>query len=125
MEVLFLTGVFLNQIVVQLIIEGGTAIAIFIRCFTDKKGIERELERRLHVEFPRGVLATISVIYSLCYVQWVIIFFFFLILGIHWLLLVTMLQVLLVLMTAYSSAAMGQLFFFHVVLIRKVIIMVC
>ena len=38
--------------------------------------------------------------------------------------LVTMLQVLLVLMTAYSSAAMGQLFFFHVVLIRKVIIMV-
>lgn len=36
----------------------------------------------------------------------------------------TMLQVLLVLMTAYSSAAMGQLFFFHVVLIRKVIIMV-
>jgi palmitoyltransferase len=125
MEVLFLTGVFLNQIVVQLIIEGGTAIAIFIRCFTDKKGIERELERRLHVEFPRGVLATISVIYSLCYVQWVIIFTFFLILGIHWLLLVTMLQVLLVLMTAYSSAAMGQLFFFHVVLIRKVIIMVC
>jgi palmitoyltransferase len=76
MEVQFLTGVFLNQIVVQLIIEGGTAIAIFIRCFTDKKGIERELERRLHVEFPRGVLATISVIYSLCYVQWVIIFFF-------------------------------------------------
>jgi palmitoyltransferase len=125
MEVQFLTGVFLNQIVVQLIIEGGTAIAIFIRCFTDKKGIERELERRLHVEFPRGVLATISVIYSLCYVQWVIIFTFFLILGIHWLLLVTMLQVLLVLMTAYSSAAMGQLFFFHVVLIRKVIIMVC
>ena len=49
----------------------------------------------------------------------------FLILGIHWLLLVTMLQVLLVLMTAYSSAAIGQLFFFHVVLIRKVIIMVC
>jgi hypothetical protein len=74
MEVQFLTGVLLNQIVVQLIIEGGTAIAIFIRCFTDKKGIERELERRLHVEFPRGVLATISVIYSICYVQWVIIF---------------------------------------------------
>ncbi|XP_024451847.1 protein S-acyltransferase 18 isoform X2 [Populus trichocarpa] len=46
----------------RLIIEGGTAIAIFIRCFTDKKGIERELERRLHVEFPRGVLATISVL---------------------------------------------------------------
>ncbi|KAL9397171.1 hypothetical protein Peur_011424 [Populus x canadensis] len=49
-------------VLLMLIIEGGTAIAIFIRCFTDKKGIERELERRLHVEFPRGVLATISVL---------------------------------------------------------------
>lgn len=49
---------------VQLIIEGGTAIAVFIRCFVDKKGIEQELERRLHVEFPREVLATISVILS-------------------------------------------------------------
>ena len=35
---------FFNQIVVQLIIEGGTATAIFVRCFTDKKGIDRELE---------------------------------------------------------------------------------
>jgi hypothetical protein len=59
---------FFNQIVIQLIIEGGTATAIFVRCFTDQKGIERELERRLHVEFPRAVLATISVIYSLCYI---------------------------------------------------------
>ncbi|KAH9731037.1 protein S-acyltransferase 18 [Citrus sinensis] len=45
----------------ELIIEGGTAIAVFIRCFVDKKGIEQELERRLHVEFPREVLATILV----------------------------------------------------------------
>ncbi|KAJ6320056.1 hypothetical protein OIU76_005565 [Salix suchowensis] len=49
-------------VLLMLIIEGGTATAIFVRCFTDKKGIERELERRLHVEFPRAVLATISVL---------------------------------------------------------------
>jgi palmitoyltransferase len=46
----------------QLIIEGGTAIAIFIRCFVDKRGIEKELHRKLFVEFPRGLLATICVI---------------------------------------------------------------
>lgn len=45
----------------QLMIEGGTAVAVFVRCFVDKKGIETELRRRLHVEFPRWVLATISV----------------------------------------------------------------
>lgn len=45
----------------QLIIEGGTAIAIFVRCFADKKGIERELAKKLDTRFPRGVLATISV----------------------------------------------------------------
>ncbi|ESR57860.1 protein S-acyltransferase 18 [Citrus sinensis] len=48
-------------VLLMLIIEGGTAIAVFIRCFVDKKGIEQELERRLHVEFPREVLATILV----------------------------------------------------------------
>lgn len=42
--------------------EGGTAIAIFIRCFVDKRGIEQELQKRLYIKFPRGVLATISVI---------------------------------------------------------------
>lgn len=46
----------------QLIIEGGTAFAIFIRCFVDKRGIEKELHKKLLVEFPRGVLATICVI---------------------------------------------------------------
>lgn len=45
----------------QLVIEGGAAIAIFIRCFADKKGLEHELLRRLHIEFPRGVLAAIAV----------------------------------------------------------------
>lgn len=45
-----------------MIIEGGTAIAIFVRCFTDKKGIEQELKRKLYLDFPRAVLATISVI---------------------------------------------------------------
>lgn len=48
--------------VTQLIIEGATAIAIFVRCFSDKNGIEQELKRKLYVEFPRSVLATISVI---------------------------------------------------------------
>ncbi|KAG5514062.1 hypothetical protein RHGRI_035464 [Rhododendron griersonianum] len=45
----------------RLTIEGGTAVAIFVRCFADKKGVERELEKKLYVEFPRGVLAAISV----------------------------------------------------------------
>ena len=49
----------------QLTIEGGIAIAIFIRCFADKRGIEHELQRKLHVDFPRGVLAAISVIFLL------------------------------------------------------------
>ncbi|KAJ4727927.1 S-acyltransferase [Melia azedarach] len=49
-------------VLLMLIIEGGTSIAVFIRCFVDKKGIEQELERRLFVEFPREVLATISVL---------------------------------------------------------------
>ncbi|KAF5455497.1 hypothetical protein F2P56_025064 [Juglans regia] len=46
----------------MLIIEGGTAIAIFVRCFADKEGIERELVKKLYTRFPRGVLATISVL---------------------------------------------------------------
>lgn len=46
----------------QLTLEGGSAVAIFVRCFANRKGIEEELERRLHVKFPRGVLAAISVI---------------------------------------------------------------
>ncbi|KAL1206256.1 Protein S-acyltransferase 18 [Cardamine amara subsp. amara] len=48
-------------VLLMLIIEGGTAIAVFVRCFVDKKGMEIELKRRLYVEFPRWALATISV----------------------------------------------------------------
>ncbi|GLU16663.1 hypothetical protein SLE2022_330830 [Rubroshorea leprosula] len=49
-------------VLLMLIIEGGTAIAIFIRCFADKKGVEQELKKRLYVDFPRAVLATISIL---------------------------------------------------------------
>ncbi|CAL9232760.1 unnamed protein product [Arabidopsis halleri] len=49
-------------VLLMLIIEGGTAIAVFVRCFVDKKGMEIELKRRLYVEFPQWALATISII---------------------------------------------------------------
>ncbi|KAK9280768.1 hypothetical protein L1049_003656 [Liquidambar formosana] len=49
-------------VLLMFVIEGGTALAIFIRCFADKKGMEQELERKLYIEFPRGVLATISIL---------------------------------------------------------------
>ncbi|XAR60177.1 Protein S-acyltransferase [Bertholletia excelsa] len=50
------------SLLLMLMVEGGSAIAIFIRCFADKKGIEHELKQKLSVEFPRGVLAAISVL---------------------------------------------------------------
>ena len=60
----------IKSLLLQLILEGGTAIAIFVRCFTDKKGIEQELEKRLYIKFPREVLATITVrILSLSYIE--------------------------------------------------------
>ncbi|WZZ20463.1 hypothetical protein YC2023_121850 [Brassica napus] len=37
----------------MLMIEGGTANAIFFRCFVAKKGTETKLKRRPHVMFPR------------------------------------------------------------------------
>lgn len=107
-----------------MILEGGTAVAIFIRCFADKKGIEQELEKRLYIKFPREVLATITVNIIISFPHWKISFIGFDFeckksgLGLSQLL--EMLQVLLALFTVYGSAAMGQLFFFHVVLIRKV-----
>ncbi|XP_022770718.1 protein S-acyltransferase 18-like isoform X2 [Durio zibethinus] len=52
-------------VLLMLILEGGTTIAIFIRCFADKKGIEQELEKRLYIEFPREVLATITILLAL------------------------------------------------------------
>ncbi|XP_017969476.1 PREDICTED: protein S-acyltransferase 18 [Theobroma cacao] len=52
-------------VLLMLILEGGTAIAIFVRCFADKIGIEQELEKRLYIEFPREVLATITILLAL------------------------------------------------------------
>ncbi|XVF22203.1 hypothetical protein REPUB_Repub12eG0153400 [Reevesia pubescens] len=52
-------------VLLMLILVGGTAIAIFVRCFADKKGIEQELEKRLYIEFPREVLATITILLAL------------------------------------------------------------
>ncbi|KAL1134974.1 hypothetical protein V6Z11_A12G141900, partial [Gossypium hirsutum] len=52
-------------VLLMLILEGGTAIAIFIRCFVDKKGIEQELEKRLYIKFPKEFLATITVLLAL------------------------------------------------------------
>ncbi|KAF6172255.1 hypothetical protein GIB67_024877 [Kingdonia uniflora] len=49
-------------VLLMLFVEGGTAVAIFVRCFADKKGLEKELEKKLYIEFPRGVLAAISVL---------------------------------------------------------------
>ncbi|KAJ4957054.1 hypothetical protein NE237_013837 [Protea cynaroides] len=49
------------SVLTMLFIVGGSAVAIFIRCFVNKKGIELELQEKLHIDFPRGVLATISV----------------------------------------------------------------
>ncbi|RAL45108.1 hypothetical protein DM860_015514 [Cuscuta australis] len=46
----------------QLMIEGGSAVAIFVRCFVNRKGIEEEFKSRFHLKFPRGVLATASVL---------------------------------------------------------------
>lgn len=59
LEILFTLTI--ESLLLQLILEGGTAIAIFVRCFADKIGIEQELEKRLYIEFPREVLATITV----------------------------------------------------------------
>ncbi|KAG8475243.1 hypothetical protein CXB51_032060 [Gossypium anomalum] len=57
-------------VLLMLILEGGTAIAIFIRCFADKKGIEQELEKRLYIKFPREVLATITVNIIISFSHW-------------------------------------------------------
>ncbi|KAK9067747.1 hypothetical protein SSX86_011858 [Deinandra increscens subsp. villosa] len=52
----------LISVLLMLIIEGGTAIAIFIRCFTDSHGLDRELVKRLHFHLPRGLLSAICVL---------------------------------------------------------------
>ncbi|KAH6787534.1 DHHC-type zinc finger family protein [Perilla frutescens var. hirtella] len=50
------------SVLIMLTIEGGTAIAVFVRCFADSKGIEQELIKNYSVKFPRGVLAALSVV---------------------------------------------------------------
>jgi hypothetical protein len=45
----------------QLVIEEGTAIAIFVRCFVDSKGVKMEMEHRLHIRLPKGAHAALSV----------------------------------------------------------------
>lgn len=50
------------SVLLMLVIEGGTAIAVFIRCFAYKENMEQELARNLHSKFPRGLLAAISVV---------------------------------------------------------------
>ncbi|KAK6118153.1 hypothetical protein DH2020_048137 [Rehmannia glutinosa] len=52
----------------RLVIEGGSGIAVFVRCFADRKGIEQELNRKHYVKFPRGVLAALSGISTYDYI---------------------------------------------------------
>ncbi|KAJ0743375.1 putative protein S-acyltransferase [Helianthus annuus] len=49
-------------VLLMLTMEGGTAIAIFVRCFTDAHGLDKELVKRLHFHFPRGLLSAICVL---------------------------------------------------------------
>ncbi|KAL3652980.1 hypothetical protein CASFOL_002661 [Castilleja foliolosa] len=49
-------------VLIMLVVEGGAAIAVFVRCFADRNGIEHELYRIRYVRFPRGLLAAISVL---------------------------------------------------------------
>ncbi|XP_039114362.1 protein S-acyltransferase 18 isoform X1 [Dioscorea cayenensis subsp. rotundata] len=52
-------------ILLMLVIEGGTAIAIFVRCFADREGIASEIKQNLHTKMPRGVLIAISVLLAM------------------------------------------------------------
>ncbi|KAM3358243.1 protein S-acyltransferase 18 [Capsicum galapagoense] len=49
-------------LLIMLLIEGGTAAAIFVRCFANKRSIELEIQKRFNAKFPRGVLATICAV---------------------------------------------------------------
>ncbi|KAJ8423753.1 hypothetical protein Cgig2_012608 [Carnegiea gigantea] len=50
------------SVLLMLVIEGVVAITIFIRCFADKNRIQLELATELHLKFPRGLLAAISIV---------------------------------------------------------------
>ncbi|XP_075094019.1 protein S-acyltransferase 18 isoform X3 [Nicotiana tabacum] len=59
----YTTFIFLMiSLLIMLLIEGGTAVAIFVRCFANKRSIEQEIHIRFNAKFPRGVLATFCVI---------------------------------------------------------------
>ncbi|KAL6500198.1 hypothetical protein OROHE_025564 [Orobanche hederae] len=49
-------------VLIMLIVEGGAAIAVFVRCFADSNGIQRELSSRHYHKFPRGLLAALSIL---------------------------------------------------------------
>ncbi|GFP93637.1 protein s-acyltransferase 18 [Phtheirospermum japonicum] len=49
-------------VLIMLVVEGGAAIAVFVRCFADRNGIQHELYRIHYVHFPRGLLAALSVL---------------------------------------------------------------
>ncbi|KAJ8573652.1 hypothetical protein K7X08_010163 [Anisodus acutangulus] len=58
----YTTFIFLMiSLLIMLLIEGGTAAAIFVRCFANKRSIEQEIHRQFSAKFPRGVLAAICV----------------------------------------------------------------
>ncbi|KAM3191919.1 hypothetical protein ACQJBY_069263 [Aegilops geniculata] len=50
-------------VLLMLVIEGGTAAAVFIRCFIDGKGLKTEMEHRLHVRLPKGAHAALSMVF--------------------------------------------------------------
>ncbi|WVZ89596.1 hypothetical protein U9M48_035976 [Paspalum notatum var. saurae] len=50
-------------VLLMLVIEGGTAIAIFARCFVDSNGVELEMEHRLHIRLPKGAHAALSMLF--------------------------------------------------------------
>lgn len=114
-----------NFLLKQLLIEGGTAAAIFVRCFANKRSIELEIQRRFSAKFPRGVLATICVWFFACFLHYISLSFISCSsfnVQFHQLFIFQciFLQVILFFMTSYCAAALGQLFLFHIVLIRKV-----
>ncbi|XP_047053222.1 protein S-acyltransferase 18-like [Lolium rigidum] len=52
-------------VLLMLVIEGGTAVAIFVRCFVDSKGLKMEMEHRLHIRLPKGAHAALSMAFVL------------------------------------------------------------
>ncbi|GAB2241455.1 hypothetical protein Droror1_Dr00018230 [Drosera rotundifolia] len=57
--------ILMTTTLLMLLIEGGTAIAIFVRCFANKKGMDEELARKFCKDFSRGVLAATSIVLAL------------------------------------------------------------